>query len=115
VSGPPTADPQTASFDLYFALAKETDFRPGERVAVTLTFRGDEAAIRLPASSVVRDVSGLAWVYESLPDHGYERRLVEVDRVEAGEAVVSRGIAEGTKVVTQGASQLFGVEFGSGK
>lgn len=115
VSGPPTADPQTASLDLYFALARETDFRPGERVAVTLTFRGDETAIRLPASSVVRDVSGLAWVYESTADHTYERRLVEVDRVEAGEAIVSRGLADGTKVVTQGASQLFGVEFGSGK
>jgi RND family efflux transporter MFP subunit len=115
VSGPPTADPQTASFDLYFALAKETDFRPGERVAVTLTYRGDDSALHVPHSAVVRDVGGAAWVYEALPEHAYERRRVEIERVEGSAALVSRGISEGTRVVSEGAAELYGFEFGSGK
>ncbi len=115
VSGPPTADPQTASFDLYFALAKDTDYRPGERVAVTLTYRGDAEATSVPAAAVVRDLHGIAWIYEALADHAYERRRVEILRVEAGLALVSRGIAPGARVVAEGSAELYGCEFGAGK
>lgn len=115
VPGPPTADPQTASFDLYFALAKETDFRPGERVAVTLAYRGDVEVTTLPAAAVVRDVNGTAWVYEVVADHAYERRRIEIERVDGGLALVSRGIGQGARVVAEGAAELYGFEFGSGK
>ena len=115
VSGPPTADPQTASFDLYFALAKEADFRPGERVSVTLTYRGDAEATSVPAAAIVRDVNGTAWIYEALADHAYERRRVEIERVDAGLAIVTRGITAGVRVVAEGVSELYGFEFGSGK
>lgn len=112
VSGPLTADPQTASLDLYFALAKETDFRPGERVAITLTYRGEDSAIHVPTSAVIRDVGGTAWVYEALPDHVYERRRVEVDRVVGEDALLTRGVAERTPIVAKGVAQLYGFEFG---
>jgi RND family efflux transporter MFP subunit len=115
VSGPPTADPQTASFDLYFALAKETDFRPGERVAVTLSYRGDAEMTSVPAAAVVRDVNGTAWIYEALADHAYERRRVEIERVDTGLALVSRGVAPGARVVAEGSAELYGFEFGAGK
>ncbi len=114
-SGPPTADPLTASFDLYFALPRETDFRPGERVAVTLGYRGDAEAIHVPAEAVVRDVGGTAWVYEAVADHAFERRRIEVDRVAGGFALVSRGLAPDARVVAEGAAELYGFEFGSGK
>lgn len=115
VSGPPTADPQTATFDLYYALPKESDFRPGERVAVTLAYRGESTALVVPTSAIVRDLHGNAWVYEALADHAYERRLVVLERVQGEDAVLSRGPAEGTRVVTVGTSELFGVEVGAGK
>jgi hypothetical protein len=45
----------------------------------------------------------------------YERRRVEVDRVEGDVAVLARGPAIGTKVATTGSSELFGAETGTGK
>jgi multidrug efflux pump subunit AcrA (membrane-fusion protein) len=115
VSGPPTGDSATATFDLYFALAKETHFRPGERVAITLTYAGDAAALCVPTSAVIRDVSGSAWVYQVVADHSFERRRVEVERIDGACARVSRGIQSGARVVATGVVELFGFEFGSGK
>jgi membrane fusion protein, heavy metal efflux system len=115
VNGPPTADPSTASFDLYFALPPETTFRPGERVAVTLTYAGEATQTSVPAASVIRDVSGMAWVYEAVADNTFERRRVEVEHVEGSDARLARGLAPGVKVVAEGAPELYGFEFGSGK
>jgi cobalt-zinc-cadmium efflux system membrane fusion protein len=115
VSGPPTADPATASFDLYFALPPEVVFRPGERVAVTLTYGGETSGATIPTNAVIRDVSGTAWVYEVVSEHNFERRRVEIDRVDGATAHLLRGIAEGARVVAEGSVELYGFEFGSGK
>lgn len=115
VAGPPTADPTTSSFDIYYALPKDADFRPGERVTVTVPYGGEAPAIHVPESAVVRDVSGTAWVYVTASDHGFERRRVEVDGVDEQGIRVASGLPAGTQVVTTGASELFGTEFGTGK
>jgi RND family efflux transporter MFP subunit len=115
VEGPPTADPQTCSFDLYYALPKDADFRPGERVAVTISYGQEAPAIHLPESAIVRDVTGGAWVYASAGEHVFERRRVEVESVAEHEATIARGLAAGARIVTTGASELFGTEFGTGK
>ncbi len=115
VSGPPTADPLTSSFDLYYALPKEASFRPGERVSVTVPYGADTPALHVPETAIVRDVAGTAWVYVPAGAHAYERVRVEVERVGAEGARLSRGLAAGTQVVALGASELFGAEFGTGK
>jgi len=115
VHGPLTSDAQTATFDLYYALPKSAPMRPGERVAVTLAYAGDASSIAVPWASVVRDVRGDAWVYEVVGDHTYERRRVEIDRVEGDVALVTRGLRSGAKIVVAGAAELFGTEFGAGK
>lgn len=115
VAGPPTADPLTSSFDLYYALPKDADFRPGERVAVTLAYGEELRAVHVPESAIVRDVTGTAWVYVVAGEHAYERRRVEVDAITEHGARLSRGLADGVAVVTTGVSELFGVEFGTGK
>jgi RND family efflux transporter MFP subunit len=115
VSGPPTADPATASFDLYFALPQEAVFRPGERVAVTLAYGGETSNTSIPASAVMRDVGGTAWVYEAVSEHTFERRRVEIERVDGPSAHLLRGMSEGARVVAAGAAELYGFEFGSGK
>jgi hypothetical protein len=45
----------------------------------------------------------------------FVRRRVEVVRVADGRAVLSFGPKVGTPVVTGGAAELFGTEFGAGK
>ena len=60
------------------------------------------------------DIYGGAWVYERLDATAFTRRRVEISYVRDGTAILSRGPARGTQVVTDGAAELFGSEFGVG-
>lgn len=115
IEGPPTSDPVTTSFDLYYSLPKDSDFRPGERVAATLTYGDDVEAPTVPEGAIVRDVTGAAWVYERVGEHAFERRRVEVLRVGEDGALLGHGLTPGAQVVATGAVELYGAEFGMGK
>lgn len=122
LAGPPTADSTSASFDVYYALGKEASFRPGERVAVTLPYGARmpsapsapsapaPASRQVPASAVMRDAYGGAWVYAVVGKYTYERRRLEVSGAEAGLVSFESGPALGTAIVTTGAAELFGFE-----
>jgi len=115
VMAPLTGDPGAASIDLFFALKSAgTLLRPGERVLVELSLKKSEQGLVVPASAVLYDIHGDTWVYEDLGSNAYARRRIQVARHAGDRAVVTRGITEGTKVVTDGAAELFGTEFGAG-
>jgi RND family efflux transporter MFP subunit len=115
VTAPPTADAASASVDLYYQVAGGA-FRPGERVGVTLPLlNGAERLLVVPLASVVRDMNGGSWVYERTAPTKFVRRRVEIARIAGVRAVLARGPAPGTVVVTSGAAELFGTEFGAGK
>ena len=116
IPAPPSADPLAATADLYFSLPNaEGLLRPGERVEVTLAAQGRGERLQAPNSAVLIDVHGGAWVYENTAQHVFVRRRVEVERVEGGMALLARGPAPGARIVTAGAAELFGTEFGAGK
>jgi hypothetical protein len=54
-------------------------------------------------------------VYENPEPLIFIRRRVELEYAGDGLAVLKRGPAVGTTVVTVGAAELFGTEFGGGK
>jgi RND family efflux transporter MFP subunit len=117
VAAPPSANPASASVDLYFQLRGAPGrLQPGERVSVTIPLAsGGAPATVIPFAAVVRDMSGGSWVYERTDSLTFVRRRVEVVRVSGARAVISAGLKPGTQVVTAGAAELFGVEFGAGK
>jgi RND family efflux transporter MFP subunit len=115
VPAPPSADPTSANVDLYFELPAGTSRRPGERVSVFLPTTRTTSARVVPWSAVVFDAVGGAWVYVETTEHAYERRRVDLARVEGDLAVLERGPSPASRVVRAGASELFGVEFGAGK
>ena len=47
--------------------------------------------------------------------HVFSRRRVEVSHTSGGLAVLARGLSEGDMVVTAGAAEIYGTEFGVGK
>jgi membrane fusion protein, heavy metal efflux system len=115
-NAPPTATPQNDTADLYFELANaDGSLRPGQKMGVTLSERSTEESLVVPWSAVLHDTNGGAWVYENIGPLVYARRRVEVRRVVNSLAVLARGPAVGAKVVTAGAAELFGTEFGTGK
>jgi len=111
-----SADPESATLDIFYELPN-TDFsyRPGQKVSVTITLKVSEQTLVVPYSSIVYDMYGGAWVYANTAPQKYVRRRVELLHVLDGLAVLSRGPTVGTKVVSAGAAELFGTEFGVGK
>lgn len=115
VTGPLQGDPLAASVNLYYSLSGAgAALRPGERVLVELPLRTTEKGLVVPEAAVLYDMHGATWVYEDLGGNAYTRRRVEIARHVGDRAVVRRGIGEGAKVVTAGAAELFGTEFGAG-
>jgi RND family efflux transporter MFP subunit len=117
IPAPPSADAASAAVDLYYSLANRgRRFRPGERVSVRLVRRaGTTVALVVPKAALLHDAYGGTWVYVARAPHQFTRHRVAVADVTGDVAVLSRGPQPGARVVTDGAAELFGTEFGTGK
>ena len=115
VTAPLKADPAAASIDLYYEIpAAGTALRPGERVMAEIPLKSTVQGLVVPEAALLYDIHGDAWVYEDLGGNAYARRRVQVARHSGDRAVIARGLTAGQKVVTAGAAELFGTEFGAG-
>ncbi len=116
IAAPPSADPLSMSVDHYYEMDNaQGRFTPGQRVGVQLPLRGTSDQVTVPRSSLLYDLHGFTWVYIQISEHVYERRRIEVHSTMDKMIVVARGLAAGEPVVTEGAAELFGIEFGVGK
>lgn len=116
VTGPPSADPSTATSDVFYAVQSPAGVvRPGERVSVQLPMTGSEQALVVPTAAVLYDMNGGTWIYESTGPTAFVRRRIEIRSQIGAKTLITRGIDAGKKVVTAGAAELFGTEFGAGK
>lgn len=115
VSAPPSATPSASAIDLMFEVPGASNLSPGERVNVRLTGKGSESALVVPHGALLNDIHGGTWVYVRTAEHVYARRRVEVQDVVNNLVLLSRGPEVNTPVVTNGAAELYGVEFGVGK
>jgi cobalt-zinc-cadmium efflux system membrane fusion protein len=117
VPGPLVTNAQAVSTDLYYELSNSDNaFKLGQKVNVSLALQGNnEDKLTIPSSTIVYDIYGGTWVYEQIEENTFTRQRVEVERVEAAYAVISRGIKPGMKIVQTGTAELFGTEFGVGK
>lgn len=115
VNAPPSANPLTATVDLFFALDNVRRYAPGQRVVVAIPMQGEKESITVPWSSVIHDIYGGTWVYEHRAPQTYVRRRVQIRFVANDVAVLASGPAVGTKIVADGAAELFGTEVGFSK
>lgn len=122
IAGPPSGNAEAASEDLFYQVPAPVEgapeayvFRPGQRVSVTLPLKATEDTWVVPWSSVLFDLYGSTWVYTVKEPHTYTRRKIQVKRVVDEWAVLDRGLSPGDRVVSVGAAELFGTEFGAGK
>ena len=115
---PPSANARTAEVDLYYTMGNSGTgrrLRPGERVAVRLTRLDAATGLVVPTAALLHDAYGGTWVYVVRGSGVYARVRVVVTDISGGLAVLSAGPPAGARVVTDGAAELFGVEFGAGK
>jgi len=113
VPGPPTAEPDRSTVDRYLALPSDAGFAPGERVLVELPLQDKTASLIVPASAVVFDAWGGAWVYRCEGSRFSRSRIDPVRRV-ADDMLIAHGPPVGACVVSVGAVELFGAEFPPG-
>ena len=66
----------------------------------------------IPYAAVLYDPNGETWTYTNPEPLVFVRQDIRVDRIEDGLAVLSEGPPPGTGVVTAGAVELWGVEYG---
>jgi RND family efflux transporter MFP subunit len=113
---PPTAVPLAAAVDLYYELPNpEGKYQAGQKVAAHLSLKGSAQQVAIPWSAVIHDIHGGQWVYELTGERQFVRRRVDIGWVDGDWAAVTRGPAPGTKVVTAGAAEIAGTEFGFAK
>lgn len=67
--------------------------------------------LTIPYSAVVYDRDGSSWAYTETAPLTYLRKPITVDFITGDVAVLSKGPAVGTKVVTVGSPELLGVEY----
>lgn len=65
----------------------------------------------VPYSSILYDSNGKSWVYKNSEPLVYSRHEIQVDFIEGNTVALLDGPAPGTTIVTQGAAELFGIEF----
>jgi hypothetical protein len=71
--------------------------------------RNDEQTV-VPHAAIVYDGEGAPWVYTSPGELTFVRTAVVVDRVEGDMAWLSQGLRPGSRVVTVGATEIYGAE-----
>jgi hypothetical protein len=76
--------------------------------------QGDDGALQkvIPYSAVLYDADGKTWTYGNPALRTFVRQPITVDRIEGDQAILADGPPAGTTVVTVGAEELFGTEFG---
>ncbi len=121
IAAPPTADAASSSADMYYEVDnRDLRLMPGQRIGVEIPMSSVIEAMVIPAAAILYDIYGGTWVYvkSSESEDGstkFMRNRVLLEWVEGEEAIVSQGPALGSLVVTDGAAELFGTEFGAGK
>jgi hypothetical protein len=68
----------------------------------------------VPYQALIYWADGTTWVYGEVSELHYARLPVEVDRIEGDLVLFAKGPAQGTRIVSVGAAELFGAETGTG-
>ena len=84
-----------------------------ERLGLTTEKVTKGSSLELPYGALIYDAAGKTWVYTSPEPRTYIRAAVTVDRITGDNVQLRTGPAAGTDVVTVGAAELFGAEFGT--
>lgn len=115
VMAPPTANAIAATVDVYYQLANaDGSLQPGQVLSVAVPLNDRTSKLVVPSKAILYDVHGGTWVYQFEAEHVFARQRVSVEYVEGDSAVLANGPDPGCLVVTDGAAELFGTEFGVG-
>ena len=87
---------------------------PVQEVPAPASGSGEPAArsIAIPTGAVVYDKNGGTWAYTVIEPLTYVRQRIVSARIDGNLAILQSGPPAGTQVVTVGAAELLGAEYG---
>jgi hypothetical protein len=89
--------------------------RAAERLGVEVAeVAGSGSSLTVPYAAVIYDAQGKTWSYVNMAPLVYLREEIVIDRIDGDTAILSKGPAAGTSVVTTGSAELYGAETGVG-
>jgi biotin carboxyl carrier protein len=117
VEAPSVSGAQAPAEGLYYMVdSADHGLKLGQRVRIEFSLMGGAAQQKIvPYASVIYDLHGDTWTYTNPAPLTYVRDHIVVDYIDGDLAILSDGPAAGTAVVTSGAAELYGTEFGIGK
>src|SRR5262245_44679458 len=71
--------------------------------------------LTVPYNTLLYDASGHEWAFTNPEPNVYTRTPLKVAAIEGNKVFLAEGPPAGTKLVSHGAAELFGIEFGVGK
>ncbi len=72
------------------------------------------SGLEIPYGAVLYDPDGKTWAFVNVKGLSFQRTAITVEKIVGDVASLTKGPDEGTKVVTLGATQLYGAEIGVG-
>jgi hypothetical protein len=115
VDAPAMEDGQDNAATLYYAPESANhDLAVGQRVRVELALGSPTPRKIIPYAAVIYDPTGATWTYTTQKPLTYIRHSITVDYIDGEHAILLEGPDAGTLVVTAGAAELYGEEFGVG-
>ena len=78
----------------------------------TTKVRSDGGRAVIPYAAVLYDPNGETWTYTNPKPLVFEREDISVARFDGNSAILSKGPPIGTAIVTVGATEIWGVEYG---
>ena len=98
--------------------AREVELAPAALKAAGIEFAEVTKSgerLTMPYNALLYDPSGGEWAFASAEKNVYARTPLKVEAIEGDKVYLVKGPAVGTKLVTNGAAELYGIEFGVGK
>jgi len=84
-----------------------------KRIGITTaSVRSAGSGLVIPYDALLYDANGKTWTYTNPAPLVFQRHNVTVMRIEGRSVLLRTGPAAGTRVVTEGATELWGVEYG---
>lgn len=91
-------------------------FVPQQLVFVEIPLSGSgETRKIIPYAAVLYDPAGNTWVYTNPSELVFVRQPIQIETITGDDVILGDGPPAGTAVVTVGAAELYGAEFGVGK
>ena len=93
---------------------ERTDIKVGEVTEEVVAQSEPRKTLTIPYGALIYGPHGETWLYTNPESHTYVRAEVKVDFIKNDKVYLLEGPPVGTKVVSQGAAELYGTEYSVG-